>query len=512
MSTRDLLTVLFKRKWVLLCFFAAVLVGVYAALKLVSPTYQATARLLVRLGQEDLYMPVLPSSQFRSPVMSVVREEQLRSEANILADGELARKVVAELTPQRLFPGIDVVHPWYTPKGVVQALVRLYNGLEDHFFPLSAQRSLEDKAVAAFERGLKAEAVKSSNLIEVSLRNKSPEAAALGVNTLVQVYLRERVRLYQREQAGFFSGQLAQLNQQIQEAEAALARQRSQGQVLDLERQRGAQVDSLNDVRKRLDDNRVLVSQLSRRVQVLRQQLASVPATLQTGGAESSNAQALSELGKQLAEIRRQEADIEQRFSANDPRLAGLREQRKALQALVDEQQKQRTQSLQQGPNPLSTRVRDDLLQAEAALAGAQQDGASLQALQAQVAGRVDSFNHQDASHQQLTQRLKVLRDSRQLYLEKAEESRLSAAQAAAQLGNVSVVSQAEVDRQPVSPKLWLVLVGALVGGLLGGIGLAFLLEALDDSLRDDADVQRALGLPLLAKLPPLPPLPAAAA
>jgi capsular polysaccharide biosynthesis protein len=38
--------------------------------------------------------------------------------------------------------------------------------------------------------------------------------------------------------------------------------------------------------------------------------------------------------------------------------------------------------------------------------------------------------------------------------------------------------------------------------GLLAGLGLAFLFEYLDDSLRGKADVERALGLPVLGEVP----------
>lgn len=504
MTMRDLLNVLFKRRLVVLCFFAATLVGGYAGLRLISPTYESTARLLVRIGQEDLYMPALTSSQFRTPVVSVVREEQLRSESNILTDAALARQVVREVTPQRLFPGIDVKHPWYTPKGVLQMLTRLYNGLEDHFFPLSANRTLEDKATDAFERALKAEAVKSSNTIEVSMRNKSPEAAALGVNTLIRLYLTERVRIFQREQSGFFADQLSQLTQQIASTEEQLAQFRSRSHIVDLDKQRGAQIDSLNDVRKRLDDTKVQLAQAERRQQVLRAQLSSVPATTQLAGAESSNGMAISELSKQMADLVRRETDIAQRFSETDPRLAPIREERAALQRMLDAQQKQRYVSSEQGINPLHARIRDDLMQAEATVAALRQSSSNLTSLEAEIQGRLGGFNTEDAGYKQLVQQLQVLRESRQLYLEKSEEARLAAAQAAARIGNVSVVSEAVAESKPVSPKLWLVLVGVLVGGLLGGIGLAFLLEFMDDSLDSEADIQQYLKLPLLAKVPEL--------
>src|SRR3989338_6393146 len=190
MTIRDILNILFKRKLVIGCFFLAALVGGFAGLKLISPTYESKARLLVRIGQEDIYMPVLATSQFRTPMMSVVREEQLNSESSILTSQDLALKVVEEVTPQRLFPGIDINHPWHTPKGWLQMAKDLYLWLEDYFFPLSSDRTLEAHATNRFLKDLRAEAIKSSNIIEVSLRSKVPESAALGVNALVKQYLR----------------------------------------------------------------------------------------------------------------------------------------------------------------------------------------------------------------------------------------------------------------------------------------------------------------------------------
>ena len=504
MTLRDVLNILFKRKWVLAGFFLAALLGGFAGLKLTSPTYESTARLLVRIGQEDIYMPVLASSQFRTPMMSVVREEQLHSESSILTSSKLAEQVVAEVTPQRLFPGIDVEHPWYTPRGMLQLANDLYKALEDYFFPLSAERSLQAQGVNRFLKDLSAEAVKSSNIIEVSLRSKSPEAAMLGVNALVKAYLLERVHIYQREQAGFFSDQLAALNQQLKDTEAAVDRFRSERQIVDVDSQRTQQVTRLDDVRKNIDALKVAVSQGERQQQVLQQQLTGVPATTQLSGAQSSNGFAISEMNKQLADLQRQEADIAQRFSSNDPRLRTLREEVAVVNRLLNQQQTQRYSSSERGINPLHARLRNDLLENESSLAGHRQALANWQQLEGESLQRLAELNSQESEYKRLSQQLQVLRDTRQLYLEKTEETRLLAAQAAAKIGNVAVVNWGALSSRPVSPKLWLVLVGVLVVGLFGGIGLAFVIEFFDDSLKTDGDVLRYLQLPVIAKVPQL--------
>ncbi|HYF20665.1 MAG TPA: hypothetical protein VEA40_22555 [Ramlibacter sp.] len=504
MTLREFLHVTFKRRIVVASFIAAALLGGFAGLKLVAPTYEATGRLLVRIGQEDMYMPVLPTSQSRMPVMNVVREEQLRSESNILEDPQLARLVVKDLTPQVLFPGIDTVHAWYTPRGVLQRLTEAYGAIEDYFAPLTANRTLEDRAVARFQGAVTAEAVKRSNVIEVSMRNKSPEAAASGVNTLLKHYLDARARIYQREQTGFFAQQLEQVDDQLRDAEARLEAFRRNGQVLDLDRQRAAQVDNLNDVRRRLDETRVALGQSGRSMEVLRRQLDEIPATTLLAGGETSNGLAASEMSKQLAEVRRRQVEIGKHFRDSDPRLVSLGEERQLLEGFLAQQRQSRDVSMQQGINPLHARIRDNLMQAEATSAGLRQTLGSLTALEAEITRRLDKFNSQDSGYQQLVQQVKVLRDARQLYIEKTEESRLAAQQAAARAGNVSIVSLASPPTQPASPRLWLVLTGVLIGAVVGGIGLAFLLEFIDDSLRSDGDVRRYLKLPVLAKVPQL--------
>ncbi|MGM0843656.1 MAG: YveK family protein [Bacillota bacterium] len=65
---------------------------------------------------------------------------------------------------------------------------------------------------------------------------------------------------------------------------------------------------------------------------------------------------------------------------------------------------------------------------------------------------------------------------------------------------NVSILSQAVVgDRvSPIKPNPILNIAIALVVGLMAGVGLAFLLEYFDNTLKNEQDIERALELPVL--------------
>ncbi|WP_036708295.1 YveK family protein [Paenibacillus pinihumi] len=68
---------------------------------------------------------------------------------------------------------------------------------------------------------------------------------------------------------------------------------------------------------------------------------------------------------------------------------------------------------------------------------------------------------------------------------------------------NVSILNEAKVDAfpAPVSPNIPLNIAISFVVALMLGVGISFLLEFLDDTLKSEEDVQRYLGLPTLGAI-----------
>ena len=68
---------------------------------------------------------------------------------------------------------------------------------------------------------------------------------------------------------------------------------------------------------------------------------------------------------------------------------------------------------------------------------------------------------------------------------------------------NVSILAKAEVgeDTSPIKPKPLLNIAIAMVVGLMAGVGLAFLLEFLDNTVKTEQEVEKLLGLPVLGSI-----------
>ena len=67
---------------------------------------------------------------------------------------------------------------------------------------------------------------------------------------------------------------------------------------------------------------------------------------------------------------------------------------------------------------------------------------------------------------------------------------------------NIRVIDEAEIPKNPVRPKKAQNILIAIIAGLLGGVGLAFLVDYLDNTVKTADDVERLAKFPLLGYVP----------
>ncbi len=67
---------------------------------------------------------------------------------------------------------------------------------------------------------------------------------------------------------------------------------------------------------------------------------------------------------------------------------------------------------------------------------------------------------------------------------------------------NVSILAEAEMPTGPVSPRPMLNMALALVVGVMIGVGLSFLLEYLDKTVKTGRDIEELLDLPIVGVIP----------
>ncbi|MDT5294377.1 MAG: polysaccharide biosynthesis transport protein [Acidobacteriota bacterium] len=98
-----------------------------------------------------------------------------------------------------------------------------------------------------------------------------------------------------------------------------------------------------------------------------------------------------------------------------------------------------------------------------------------------------------------LSQRIETNKQLYQTYLQRQRELQVTSSD---RTNNVSTVEEARTPHEPIGPPRMRNIVIALLLSLGVGVGLAFLLDYLDDTLKSVEDVDRHLHLPTLALIP----------
>ena len=183
-------------------------------------------------------------------------------------------------------------------------------------------------------------------------------------------------------------------------------------------------------------------------------------------------------------------------------KIEGLNERRAALTVQyteewpevkkIDRQIDQLNKELQNAPREIVTAMKTRY---EAASA---KEG-KLRTAYAQERGAANAQSLAETSLSDLNQKIETNRQTYQTYVQRKKELEVTSSD---RTDNVSVATPARLPRGPIGPPRVRNIIIALLLSLGAGIGLAFLLDYLDDTLKSIEDVDRHIHLPTLALIP----------
>jgi uncharacterized protein involved in exopolysaccharide biosynthesis len=491
-SLRDVLHVVFKRKIQILVFFAAVVTAVVIGTLLTNPKYEATAQILVKLGRESIFIPVTGES---GPVINFDREERINSEIEILNSRALTEKMVAQIGPTTIYPGLKEDSP---------GLLRRLLGGGDADASADEKRALRfEIAIDIFQKALAVEGIKKSNVIQISFKHENPRMAALVVNKLADIYLAHHVSVHKAPKSvKFFKDQSQLLRAKMERSEEELKALKKRYNIANLEEERSLLLQQSAALRAELNSTLSQKVEAEKRIGQLRQQIASTSRTVPQGEVSDQNPFLISTLEARLVELQLQEKKLLAKYTDKSRPVTNIREEIHIVSQKLTEQEDKRYGRTSTGLNPTYQNLQQTLLENEAELKAIKAKAEIQQVHLTVYQNQLDKLNQIEVDLNQLQQQVDVNRENYRLYLTKFEESRISDAMDSEKITNVSLIEPARVPRKPVSPKKRLNLILAIFIGAFGGLGLAFFREYLDDKIEKVEDVEDALGIPVLASLP----------
>lgn len=470
----DLVRALGFHRWLIMAVALGTMLTTYGAFQFVSDQYQTTARLLVKLGRENVELPVTVD---KGALMSTgVRREEINSEIQLIGSQPLLEAAVDAigLDAFKLEPPPPVT--WFQRvKRQLRAVAQWVRGqIKETMIALNLRPRLTEReeAVLLLSKTLVVEREKDSDVISITIRLPSSDLAVRIVDTVVKLYLERRLDVRREHgMSDFFDEQLRNLRGQLSVLDASKQSLRSKGNVSAVGEERALLMNRLqqlygdiaNDQRElnlltpggiaKAAPPRAKASEPSPVPVAADMSAATVPAAL-------SSYPNLEQLRSKVTELRLRRTDLLQQF--NEGAESVMRVDREIGQ------------------------IEGTLRQAIAAQLGERQ------AVAQAIEHRLLSLNASEVSLEVIERDRAVLNQNYQSYAKRREEARVSEALDLRRVSNIAILNAAERPIEPVGPRKLLIVGLALPFGLLAGLGIALFLEYLNQTIRDERDLTGA--------------------
>ncbi|GCA74348.1 tyrosine-protein kinase YwqD [Microcystis aeruginosa NIES-2520] len=415
------------------------------------------------------------------------------------------------LAAQDILPQLGGEDIDYDTQIAVLTSPQLLNPILSKITPKYPDFTYSDLISKTGQSDLEISQLKETKVLEISYQDAEPEKIKLVLDNLARHYLNyssQERKTEINQGLDFVNAQLPLLRERVNTLQKQMQQFRQQYNFLDPDKEATRLSQQLTTTEQDYRAAQVALNEINSRYQALQQQVGLAPnqAIIATYLSESPGYQ---DLLKQLQEVEVELAKQSAVFAKDSPIIATLEEKRANLLPLL-QNEAQRTlgeklpQTVGNSPALVSrSALRVELTQQLVEAAN------SRQTLEIKVESLARSLEQQKASvknlavlarrYTDLQRELEIATTSLGRFLEEQQKLQLKVAQ---QVVPWQLISPPEVEEEFVSPKPVRNLALGVIGGLLLGIGAAFLAERLDpvhhsaDELKEDAK------LPLLGAIP----------
>ncbi|GAB3108676.1 polysaccharide biosynthesis tyrosine autokinase [Aestuariicella hydrocarbonica] len=462
--------VLMQHKWNIAALsFVVTLLTVLVVFSM-TPVFKASTTVLIESEQakvlsiEDVYG------------LNTTNKEYFLTQFEILKSRDLAERVIRRLK-------LDT-HPLFDPRQRESGFsLRALIPVDDDEAPLTEQEIFDD-VFAQFNDALSIEPVRNTQLVKINFESADPKLAAAITNTLADVFIESYMEAKlsaTRKAADWLGERLGDLRDTLQASEERLQDYRESAELVDVQGVQTMGAEELEQLTQRYVEARRNLTELqniAEQVQSLGgsptiDQLMAIPSVLRHPLVQS--------LKQSQAEAERKVAELSKRYGPKHPKMkAAMSESSQALGEL--KRQVQRVGSGLQADYRAA-------MQTERTFA-AQLDDAKK---------RLQGINRKEFKLRELEREVQTNRQLYDMFMKRAKETDEAGGLQAA---HARVIDPAVAPRLPVKPKKALIALLAMVASGMLGVMLAFLQDALNNTVRTPDDVDEKLRAPMLGFLP----------
>jgi len=496
---QDYLRVIMKRGWTIFTFFTVVVLTVAFQTFSATPIYQAVSRIVIE--REN---PNVVSIQ-EVMVVNADESDYYQTQYKIIESRTVAREVINRLKlreSHEFFPPpkdniFSNIKSWFTDAGGfwgdwITSTLKTETGSEKYDVGNDKSEESEEpeesesdsRLINAFLGRASVQPIRNSRLVDVSVAASDPKLAARMANELVRSYIAQNLEIKlkaAKDAVKWLADRADEERSKVEVAEKALLDyKREQGVVtdfsIDADRINAQNLANLSTQVVNAESMRVVAETRYEQAVTLEanpEMLDSIPEVLKNP--------LIREIKKMEVEIYNKMSELSKKYGQKHPRMVAIRSELADLD-------KRKKREIRQIVNSLRNEYR---------LAIAKENSLR-NALDAQNAQSL-VMKRKGIQFGVLSRQVDSSRYMYEMLIKRFKETALTGE---IKTGNIRVIDKAEIPLHPIKPNKRLNIILAVIVGLTLGVGLAFFLEYLDNTIKLPEEVKSYLKIPYLGPIP----------
>ncbi len=467
--------VLVKRRNILYCFSGTVIFFVMLFSFMVQPIYKPHATLLITEETSKMLNieEELGFAGYRSSARDML---YINTQLMLLRSDSLAERVARKLNllertefkpTDRIIGRIKylVTFKWLKPdKSDIE------NELNDPY----------KDVITALHKRMAVSQVKDTKVLTISFKLTNPTLATQIVNAFAEEFIDfsiEKKSAATQQASDFLNEQIVSLREDLATKEEELQKYGKEKELYFLSDEENSAVTQLADLNNSYTQFQIERVQAESIFRVLRNATVdSLPRTLEN--------RVLQTLQENYGQVRNEYAEKSKIYGIDHPEI-------KRLQSRIEE---------------MRTQMQDELIRArdtaELEFQSTRQKENELKALLDKQREDVAKLNSDAIFYNSLNIEVQNKRRLLDSLGEKQNETLVSARLSGLKTSNISIIDKARIPNNPDSPKKLFNLLLAVLLGLGGGVGLCFVVEYLDDTIKGPEDLLQLSDVPSLGVIP----------
>lgn len=367
------------------------------------------------------------------------------------------------------------------------------------------QRVIQELGLKTSTRDLLSHVVVSpitnTNIVSVSVTWSDRVTSAKIANAFGQAIVerqRELVSSQANDAIASLKQQMPAAQTRMNEAQNKLSSFEAEHRIADIDAQTKGTIDSMAALDAKVGQLKADRQQQQAQLASATSQMSSMSPMI-TGNTTTSENPVVAQLQQQLTQVNVQLQQAEQQFTDQHPTVIALKQQKAQLESSIARQQQTVVSGQSQVPNPVYQQLQQSASTDRAAIAADTAQLAEIDRQQKALAPQLAALPAQTAQLADLQRNAKAAQDVYSALQQKYVNAQVASETA---LSDVTITQPASPSEASVKPSLVLNFLISIVLGAVLGITGALLLDYLDNSIKDEREVEDELGLPQLGTIP----------